>query len=142
MKSKEYEKDCSNPAAVYKNWTGSLERILGRSSDQTQRNYARAMEALLEPTTQRLARAKENSIERRTQALRSVTRLTLERRNYCSSEERTNSLERRKARSSEEKLARAKNAQLQVQIKHYLSLERTTPRSSEEPKTCTTTLGF
>ena len=112
---------------MYINWTGSLERSLCRSSDQTQKIYARAKETLLEPTTQKLARAKENSIERRTQILWSVIRLTLERRNHCSSEEQTNSLERIKSRSSQEcratgqywtpSLARATNSSLERRTK-------------------------
>ncbi|KAF5949403.1 hypothetical protein HYC85_011396 [Camellia sinensis] len=56
--------------------SGSLERRLGRSSDQTQRNYARAKEALLEPTTQKLARAKESSVERRTHTLSNIASIS------------------------------------------------------------------
>ena len=129
---------------MYINWTVSLERRLGRSSDQTQRSYARAKEALLEPTSQMLARAKENAIERRTQSLRSVTRHMLERRNSRSSEARTNSLERRKARSSQKPLlsdlttkrspCSIEEPWLERRTKTKNSLARITSRSREESK--------
>ncbi|CAL5349223.1 unnamed protein product [Camellia sinensis] len=102
----------------------SLERILGRSSDQTQKSYARAKEALLEPTFQKLARAKEISLDRRTQTLRSVTRHTLERRNSRSSEEQTLSLERRKARLSQKPLLSATDQNKELDRAKNFSLER------------------
>ena len=84
---KKSEKNVLKTAAAYLNKTGSLERRLGRSSDQTQKT---------------LARAKKNSLEPRTRSFRSATRRTLERRNARSSEEQTSSLERRRSRSSQE----------------------------------------
>lgn len=116
-------------AAAYLNLTGSLERRLGRSSDQTQKSYARAKEALLEPRTQKLARAKEISLERKTQTLRSVTRHTLERRNCRSSEERTNSLERRKSHSSQKPLLSG-----QTTKRNPRSIEETLARATDQNK--------
>ncbi|KAF5933105.1 hypothetical protein HYC85_029276 [Camellia sinensis] len=101
------------------------QRRSGRSSDQTQRNLARAQKASLEPTTrsfrsatQKHARAKKSSLERRNPkhsprsleprntTFRSKTRRrrTLEQRNPGSSEvTKTQSLlKRQKSRSSED----------------------------------------